>query len=53
MLQSMPAYAVHSAMHFQDLSFWPSEPVASGQIARPRSGARTEPEAEEEDYVFV
>ena len=53
MLQSFPVYTVHSAMHFQDLSFWPSESVVSGQIARPRSGARTEPEAEEEDYVFV
>ncbi len=59
MLQSFPAYAVHSAIHFQDLACWVPEPVASGQtvasgqIARQRSGTRAEPAGEEEDYVFV
>ena len=59
MLQSFPAYAVHSAVHFQDLACWVPEPVASGQtvasgqIARQRSGTRAEPAGEEEDYVFV
>jgi hypothetical protein len=53
MLQSFPAYAVYSAIHFQDLACWAPEPVASGQSARQRSGTRAEPGGEEEDYVFV
>jgi hypothetical protein len=53
MLQSFPAYAVYSAIHFQDLACWAPEPVESGQIARQRSGTRAEPAGEEEDYVFV
>ena len=59
MLQSFPAYAVYSAVHYQDLASWAPEPVASGQtvasgqIARQRSGTRAEPAGEEDDYVFV
>jgi len=53
MLQSFPAYAVYSAIHFQDLTYWTPEPVPSGQSASQRSGTRAEPAGEEEDYVFV
>jgi hypothetical protein len=53
MLQNFPAYAVYSAIHFQDLTYWTAESVPSGQSARERSGTRTEPEGEEEDFVFV
>ena len=53
MLQSFPAYAVHSVMHFQDCGYCPREPVASGEIPRQSSGTRAESGGEEEDYVFV
>jgi hypothetical protein len=53
MLQTFPAYAVHSATLFQDSVCWAPEPVASTQSARQRGGTHVEPTADEEDYVFV
>jgi hypothetical protein len=53
MLQTFPAYAVHSATLFQESAFWTPEPVASTQSARQRGGTHIEPTGDEEDYVFV
>ena len=53
MLQTFPVHTVHSAMHFQYLTDWAPEPVASGTNVRQRSGTYVEAEGEEEDYVFV
>ena len=58
MLQGFPAYAIHSAMHFEDYVYWP--PVAreareargSGTGKKTRPG-KPKPAGEEEDYVFV
>ena len=46
MLQGFPAFAVHSAMHFQDFGYWPPAPAA--EISAPAAAAD-----EEEDYVLV
>ena len=53
MLQTFPAYAVHSATLFQDSVCWTPEPGASTQPTRQRGGTHVEPTTDEEDYVFV
>ena len=45
MLQSFPAYVMHSAMQFQDFGYCPPEPVT-------RDSSHGE-STEEEDYVLV
>jgi len=52
MLQSFPAYTMHSAMYFEDSGYFPPK-AAREKLALPKKSAREEPACEEEEYVFV
>ena len=50
MLTTLPAYAVYSAMYFQDST---PEPVVPVKHANPRICKKKQSVRDEEEYVFV